>query len=152
MGHQWGQLLASTSGFISTGSYQELWQRHFYSSVPWRLWPFSSPNVGSLTAEKLTALVNLANVTFKACDALVHGLCQQEMMDFRRFTDRLLPPMIDITKSLCKAFAAITVVEYKPFPMPDGKNSDVCNVKRVCKYIPVRHTKWCLPPGKCMIL
>ena len=55
---------------------------------------------GSLTVERLKALVNPANVTFKAYEALVHGLCQQDMMDLRRFIDRLIPPMIDITKSL----------------------------------------------------
>lgn len=69
----------------------------FCSPVPWRLWLFSSPNIGSLPAEKLTALVNPANVTFKA---LVHSCCLQEMMDGRQFIDKLLPPVIDITKSL----------------------------------------------------
>ncbi|XP_048959863.1 acyl-protein thioesterase 1 isoform X3 [Canis lupus baileyi] len=47
----------------------------------------------SLTAEKLKTLVNPANVTFKTYEGMMHGSCQQEMMDIKHFIDRLLPPV-----------------------------------------------------------
>ncbi|XP_035293203.1 acyl-protein thioesterase 1-like isoform X1 [Cricetulus griseus] len=48
---------------------------------------------GSLTVEKLKALVNPSNVTFKVYEGMVHRSCQQEMMDVKQFTDKFLPPI-----------------------------------------------------------
>ncbi|KAK2504718.1 hypothetical protein MC885_013771, partial [Smutsia gigantea] len=48
---------------------------------------------GSLTAEKLKTLVNPANVTFKTYKGMIHSSCPQEMVDFKQFTDKLLPPI-----------------------------------------------------------
>lgn len=46
---------------------------------------------GSLTVERLKALVNPANVTFKVYEGMMHSSCQQEMMDVKYFIDKLLP-------------------------------------------------------------
>uniref|UniRef100_A0A8C2M9M4 Acyl-protein thioesterase 1 n=1 Tax=Cricetulus griseus TaxID=10029 RepID=A0A8C2M9M4_CRIGR len=48
---------------------------------------------GSLTVEKLKALVNPSNVTFKVYEGMMHSSCQQEMMDVKQFIDKLLPPI-----------------------------------------------------------
>uniref|UniRef100_A0A8C2MB41 Acyl-protein thioesterase 1 n=1 Tax=Cricetulus griseus TaxID=10029 RepID=A0A8C2MB41_CRIGR len=48
---------------------------------------------GSLTVEKLKALVNPSNVTFKVYQGMMHSSCQQEMMDVKQFIDKLLPPI-----------------------------------------------------------
>ncbi|XP_031222611.1 acyl-protein thioesterase 1 isoform X2 [Mastomys coucha] len=48
---------------------------------------------GSLTVERLKALVNPANVTFKIYEGMMHSSCQQEMMDVKHFIDKLLPPI-----------------------------------------------------------
>ncbi|KAK7833621.1 hypothetical protein U0070_020642 [Myodes glareolus] len=48
---------------------------------------------GSLTVEKLKALVNPSNVTFKIYEGMMHSSCQQEMMDVKQFIDKLLPPV-----------------------------------------------------------
>ncbi|XP_028612096.1 acyl-protein thioesterase 1-like isoform X1 [Grammomys surdaster] len=48
---------------------------------------------GSLTVERLNALVNPANVTFKIYEGMMYSSCQQEMMDVKHFTDKLLPPI-----------------------------------------------------------
>ncbi|XP_005394508.1 PREDICTED: acyl-protein thioesterase 1-like isoform X1 [Chinchilla lanigera] len=48
---------------------------------------------GSLTFEKLKLLVNPATVTFKTYEGMTQSSCQQEMMDVRQFTDKLLPPI-----------------------------------------------------------
>ncbi|XP_052031964.1 acyl-protein thioesterase 1 [Apodemus sylvaticus] len=48
---------------------------------------------GSLTVERLKALVNPANVTFKIYEGMMHNSCQQEMMDVKHFIDKLLPPI-----------------------------------------------------------
>ncbi|EHB10602.1 Acyl-protein thioesterase 1 [Heterocephalus glaber] len=62
--------------------------------------PLVSLTFGSLTVEKLKSLVNPANVTFKTYEGMMHSSCQQEMMDVKQFTDKLLPP-IDDTKRSC---------------------------------------------------
>ncbi|XP_024590159.1 acyl-protein thioesterase 1-like isoform X1 [Neophocaena asiaeorientalis asiaeorientalis] len=48
---------------------------------------------GSLTAERLKTLVNLANVTLKTYGGMIHSSCQQEMMDIKQFIDELLTPV-----------------------------------------------------------
>ncbi|ERE90510.1 acyl-protein thioesterase 1-like protein [Cricetulus griseus] len=48
---------------------------------------------GSLTVEKLKALVNPSNVTSKVYEGMMHSSRQQEMMDVKQFIDKLLPPI-----------------------------------------------------------
>uniref|UniRef100_A0A8C9E5M5 Acyl-protein thioesterase 1 n=1 Tax=Phocoena sinus TaxID=42100 RepID=A0A8C9E5M5_PHOSS len=57
------------------------------------LGPLVTLMFGSLTAERLKTLVNPANVTFKTYGGMMHSSCQQEVMDIRQFTDKLLPPI-----------------------------------------------------------
>ncbi|XP_037678670.1 acyl-protein thioesterase 1-like, partial [Choloepus didactylus] len=45
---------------------------------------------GSLTAEKLKALVNPANVSFETYGSLMHSSGHQEMVDIKQFIDKVL--------------------------------------------------------------
>ncbi|XP_056679899.1 acyl-protein thioesterase 1 isoform X2 [Monodelphis domestica] len=48
---------------------------------------------GSLTVEKLKTLVNPCNVSFSTYDGMMHGSCNQEMLDVKNFIDKILPPV-----------------------------------------------------------
>ncbi|XP_063779798.1 acyl-protein thioesterase 1 isoform X2 [Pseudophryne corroboree] len=47
---------------------------------------------GSLTSQTLKALINPANVSFKAYPGLAHTSCNQEMTDVKQFIEKQLPP------------------------------------------------------------
>ncbi|XP_044530440.1 acyl-protein thioesterase 1-like isoform X2 [Gracilinanus agilis] len=46
---------------------------------------------GSLTVEKLKLLVNPCNVSFSTYEGMMHGSCNQEMLDVKNFIDKVLP-------------------------------------------------------------
>ncbi|XP_044522224.1 acyl-protein thioesterase 1 isoform X3 [Gracilinanus agilis] len=48
---------------------------------------------GSLTVEKLKLLVNPCNVSFSTYEGMMHGSCNQEMLDVKNFIDKVLPPV-----------------------------------------------------------
>lgn len=47
---------------------------------------------GSLTSEKLKAIINPPNVHFKTYPGLAHSSCNQEMSDIKQFIEKQLPP------------------------------------------------------------
>lgn len=50
---------------------------------------------GHQTAEKMKTLINPSNVTFKSYRGLVHSACPEEMVDVKKFIEKLLPPISD---------------------------------------------------------
>lgn len=47
---------------------------------------------GSMTSQKLKAIMNPANISFKTYPGLAHSSCNQEMTDIKQFIEKQLPP------------------------------------------------------------